>query len=259
LFFGTAKITRVPRIDLNADVGESGGLDAALMRSITSANIAAGLHAGDPSVLRRTITLAKAHGVAVGAHPGFPDREGCGRRELIVTAQEAEDFILYQIAAVAGVAAAEGVRLQHVKAHGALYNMAARDAALADALARAVAVFDRSLMLFAPPDSQMVHAGRALGLRVVTEAFADRAYEPDGRLVPRSRPGAVIDDAGVVAARAVRLATDRTVAAIDGSLIICEADTLCVHSDTPRADAIAAAIRAGLQAAGVTIMPAGRA
>lgn len=229
------------------------------MRSITSANIAAGFHAGDPSTLRRTVVLAKAHGVAVGAHPSFPDREGFGRRELTVTAQEAEDFILYQIAAVAGVAAAEGVRLQHVKAHGALYNMAARDAVLADALARAVAVFDRSLMLFAPPDSQIVHAGRALGLRVVIEAFADRAYEPDGRLVSRSRPGAVLDEADVVAARAVMLAMDRTLAAIDGSLITCHADTICVHSDTPHADAIAAAVRARLRAAGVTIMPVGRA
>jgi UPF0271 protein len=244
----------MPSIDLNCDLGEGAGHDAELMPLITSANIACGAHAGDLATMRATLALAQKFGVAAGAHPGFADRKNFGRTELPLSPDDVRPLVAAQIEALRALGT-----LRHVKAHGALYNMAARDAALADALARAVAVFDRSLMLFAPPDSQMVHAGRALGLRVVTEAFADRAYEPDGRLVPRSRPGAVIDDAGVVAARAVRLATDRTVAAIDGSLIICEADTLCVHSDTPRADAIAAAIRAGLQAAGVTIMPAGRA
>src|SRR5207249_8703068 len=164
------------RIDLNADVGESFGTytlgnDAALMASITSANIAAGFHAGDPSVLRATIRLAKGHGVAIGAHPGFPDLAGFGRRELQVTPREAEDFILYQIAAVAGVAAAEGAALAHVKAHGALFNMAARDRSLADALARAVAAFNPSLRLFASPNSEMVHAAHALGLPIAIEVF----------------------------------------------------------------------------------------
>jgi UPF0271 protein len=187
------------RIDLNADVGESFGAytighDAALMASITSANIAAGFHAGDPSVLRATVRLAKAHGVAVGAHPGFPDLAGFGRRELHVTPREAEDFILYQIAAVAGVAAAEGAPLTHVKAHGALFNMAARDRPLADALARAVAAFDRSLRLFVPPHSEMIDAAAALGLPIAIEVFADRAYEADGRLASREKPGAVIHD-----------------------------------------------------------------
>src|SRR5471032_1627752 len=151
------------RIDINSDMGESFGAytighDAGLMTSITSANVAAGFHAGDPSVLRATIRLAKAHGVAVGAHPSFPDLAGFGRRELNVTPQEAEDLVMYQIAAVAGVAAAEGVAIRHVNAHGALYNMAATDRALAEALARAVAAFDRTLLLFAPPSSEMVHA-----------------------------------------------------------------------------------------------------
>src|SRR5216684_5820696 len=159
------------RIDINSDMGESFGAyrighDAGLMKAITSANIAAGFHGGDPSVLRETVRLAKAHGVAVGAHPGFPDLVGFGRREMNVTPQEAEDFILYQIAAVAGVAAAEGVRMQHVKGHGALFNMAFKDRGIADALARAVAAFDKSLILFAFPDSEVVKAGRALGLRV---------------------------------------------------------------------------------------------
>src|SRR3979490_58822 len=157
------------RIDLNADVGESFGAytlgnDAALMASITSANIAAGFHAGDPAVRRGTIRLAKAHGVAVGAHPGFPDLVGFGRRELNVTPQEAEDLVLYQVAAVAGVAAAEGVKIQHVKPHGALFNMAVRNAELAGAIARAVAAFDRSLILFGLPGSEILAAGKAGGV-----------------------------------------------------------------------------------------------
>src|SRR5205809_2413717 len=156
------------------------GHDAGLMKSITSANIAAGFHGGDPSVLRETIRRAKAHGVAVGAHPGCPDLAGFGRREMNVTPREAEDFILYQVAAVAGVAAAEGVRMQHVKAHGALFNQAFKDRELAAALARAVAAFDKSLILFAFPRSEVVNAARDAGLRVALEIYADRAYEPDG-------------------------------------------------------------------------------
>src|SRR5215510_2753212 len=162
------------RIDLNADVGESFGAytigcDAALMASITSASIAAGFHGGDPSVLRDTIKAARDHGVAVGAHPGFPDLAGFGRRDIQVTSREAEDFVLYQIAAVAGVAAAEGVKLRHVKPHGALYNVASRNASLAGAIARAVAAFDTSLVLYGPPGSALLEAGRAAGLRVAAE------------------------------------------------------------------------------------------
>jgi 5-oxoprolinase (ATP-hydrolysing) subunit A len=250
------------RVDLNADVGESFGAytvgnDAALMASITSANIAAGFHAGDPSVLRATIRLAKTHGVAIGAHPGFPDLAGFGRRELHVTPQEAEDFILYQIAAVAGVAAAEGVRLAHVKAHGALFNMAARDRPLADALARAVAAFDRSLRLFASPHSEMVNAARALGLSIALEVFADRAYEADGHLASRQKPGAVIHDVDTVVARAVGLIADHIVVALDGSRLHVDADTLCIHGDTQGSDRLAAAVRAGLEAAGITVKAVG--
>src|SRR5262245_21031957 len=181
-------------VDLNADVGESFGAhsigaDAALMRSITSANIAAGFHGGDPSVLRETVRLAMKHGVEIGAHPGFPDLQGFGRREMRVTASEAEDFVLYQVAAVAGVAAAEGARLHHVKPHGALYNMAARDQRLAAAIARAVAALDRSLILYGLPHSELLRAGREAGLQVAAEGFADRAYEADGSLVSRLKPG----------------------------------------------------------------------
>jgi 5-oxoprolinase (ATP-hydrolysing) subunit A len=252
------------RIDLNADVGESFGAyaighDAGLMKSITSANVAAGFHAGDPSVLRSTILLAKAHGVAVGAHPSFPDLAGFGRREMKVSPREAEDFALYQIAAVAGVAAAEGVRLQHVKPHGALFNMAMRDPALAAAIARATAAFSRELILFALPDSELLKAARAEGLRGVAEAFADRAYEADGSLVPRSKPGSVIHDMSSVVARAVRMAKEGNVAAIDGTILKLQPDTICVHSDTPGADGLAASLRGALEAAGVKVRSIGAA
>ena len=250
------------RIDINSDMGESFGAytighDAGLMKSITSANIAAGFHGGDPSVLRATIRMAKAHGVAVGAHPGYPDLVGFGRRAMAVSPKEAEDFCLYQIAAVAGIVRAEGVRMQHVKAHGELFNVAARNRELAMAIASAVAAFDKSLIFFAMPQSEMVHAGKAAGLRTVTEVFADRAYEPDGSLVSRRKPGAVIHDADAVVARAVRMVRDRSVVAIDGSVIPLEADTICVHGDTPGSDELAAKIRAGFESAGIIVKPVG--
>jgi len=250
------------RVDINSDLGESFGAysighDEGLMHAITSANVAAGFHAGDPSVLRDTIRLAKASGVAVGAHPGFPDLVGFGRRELNVTAREAEDMVLYQIAAVAGVAAAEGVRLQHVKPHGALFNMAVRNAELSAAIARAVAAYDRRLILFGLPGSEILAAGRAAGLRVAAEVFADRAYEADGSLASRRKPGSVIHDADAVVARTVRMVNDRTVVATDGSVVPLEADTICVHGDTPGSDVLAAKIRAGLEAAGITVKAIG--
>ena len=250
------------RIDLNADVGESFGAyaighDAGLMKSITSANVAAGFHAGDPSVLRSTIQLAKAHGVAVGAHPSFPDLGGFGRREMKVSPRDAEDFVLYQIAAVAGVAAAEGLRLQHVKPHGALFNMAMRDASLASAIARATAAFSRDLILFGLPDSELLKAGRAEHLSVAAEAFADRAYEADGSLVSRNKPGSVIHDPSAVVARAIQMATDGTVTAVDGTVLKLQPDTICVHSDTPGADDLAARLRTALDAAGVSVRAIG--
>jgi UPF0271 protein len=247
------------RIDINSDMGESFGAytighDAGLLRSVTSANVAAGFHAGDPSVLRATIRAAKAHGVAVGAHPGFPDLVGFGRRELNVTAREAEDMVLYQVAAVAGVAASEGVALQHVKPHGALFNMAVRDGELAAAIARAVAHLDRNLVLFGLPGSKILDAGRAEGLRVAGEVFADRAYEADGSLASRRKPGTVIHDADAVVARAIRMVTEGTVVALDGTIVALEADTICVHGDTPGSDILAEKLRAGLEAAGVRVV-----
>lgn len=252
------------RIDINSDMGESFGAytlghDEALMRAITSANIACGFHAGDPSVMRRTVRLAREAGVAIGAHPGFPDLVGFGRRDLHVTPAEAEDFILYQIGALAAMAAAEGLRLQHVKPHGALFNMAVRDAALAGAIARAVAAFDRSLILFGLPGSEILAAGRKEGLRVAAEVFADRAYEPDGSLASRRKPGSVIHDPGTVVDRAVRLITQGTVVATNGVVLPLEADTICVHGDTPGSDQLAARLRQALQAAGVRVAPIGAA
>ena len=246
------------RIDLNADAGESFGPytlgdDAALMRSITSVNVAAGFHAGDPGVLRRTIQLARDNQVAVGAHPSFPDRQGFGRRDMQMSASEVEDLVLYQIAAVGGVARAEGVTLAHVKPHGALYNMAARERELAEAIARATFAFDPALVLYASPRSALAAAGKALGLRVAAEAFADRAYLADGTLAPRSMPGSVIAGVEDVVTRAMRMAIERTVVAMDGTLVQIDADSLCIHGDTAGAPTLAAWIRAGLQSSGVDV------
>lgn len=250
------------RIDLNADVGESFGAyaygdDTAILRSVTSANVAAGFHAGDPTVIRRTLVQARELSVSVGAHPAFPDLQGFGRRAMVLEPSEAEDLVLYQIAAVAGLARAEGLTLAHVKPHGALYNQATRERGLAEAIARAVHAFDAGLALFAPPHSALSAAGRALGLRVVHEGFADRAYQPDGSLVPRRQPGAVIANVEEVVTRAMQMATERTVMAVDGSVIQLDIDTLCVHGDTPGAASMAAWLRAGLTAAGVDVKAPG--
>ena len=247
-------------IDLNCDMGESFGAytighDAEVMPFITSANVACGFHAGDPTVIRATIALAKQHGVAVGAHPGFPDLVGFGRREMHMSPREVEDSLVYQIGAVAGLAAAEGVKLQHVKAHGALYNMAVRDASLAEAIARAIAAVDRSLVMLGLPNSELIRAGERLGLTVMAEAFADRAYEPDGQLVSRRKPGAVIHDPEAVVARVVRMARDGVATAIDGSTVRLNAGTICTHGDTPGAHELVRRIRKGLEEAGIAVRP----
>lgn len=231
------------------------GADADVMASISSANVACGYHGGDPAVMRSTVRLARGAGVGVGAHPGLPDLPGFGRREMRVTPQETEDMVLYQIGALAAIAKSEGIRLRHVKAHGALYNMAARDRSLADAIARAVRAFDASLILFGLPSSELLRAGQAAGLAVASEGFADRAYEPDGSLTPRSRPGSVIHDVETVVRRAVRMVVEGRVAATDGSDIALHVDTLCTHGDTPGAAELTRALRAGLERAGVAIAP----
>lgn len=251
------------RIDLNADVGESFGVyrlgqDPVLLPAITSANIACGYHAGDPGIMRATIALARAHGVAVGAHPGFADLAGFGRRELRASPQEVEDLVLYQIGALSAMARAAGLRLQHVKPHGALFNMAARDRAVADAIARATAAFDDTLILFGLPGSALVDAGQRAGLRTASEAFADRAYLRDGTLVPRGEPGAVIHDAEAVVARAVAMVRQRSVLATDGTRVPIEVDTLCVHGDTPGAAELAQRVRGALLEAGIDVVAVGR-
>lgn len=229
------------------------------MPSITSANVACGFHAGDPGVMRATVALAREHGVAVGAHPGFPDLEGFGRRELQVSPRDVEDFVVYQVGALAAIAAAQGVRLQHVKPHGALFTMAVRDVALADAIARAAAVIDRALILFGLPGSELVAAGQRAGLRTAREGFTDRAYRADGTLVPRAQPGAVIHDPEIVVRRALRLVREGTVEAVDGSRVPLVIDTLCVHGDTPGAAELAARIRLALRDAGIDVKAVGAA
>ena len=247
-------------IDLNSDVGESFGAyrlgaDADVMRSITSANVACGFHAGDPDVMRETVRLAREAGVAVGAHPGFADLAGFGRRELRASPREVEHMVLYQIGALEAIARAEGVRLSHVKAHGALYNMAARDRTLADAIARAVARFDPALVLFGLPGSELVRAGEAAGLPVASEGFADRAYERDGSLAPRGTAGSVLHDPEEVVRRAMEMVTEGRVAARDGSRLAFHVDTLCVHGDTPGAAELTRRLRAGLEQHGVVVKP----
>jgi UPF0271 protein len=246
------------RIDLNGDVGESFGAyeighDAELIPILTSANIACGFHAGDPGVMRATVALAREYGTNIGAHPGFPDLVGFGRRELKATPREVEDLVAYQIGALAAIAATQGMRLSHVKPHGALYNMAARDPELADAIARATAAVDRSLLLFGLPGSKSLDAARRHGVRAISEAFADRAYRPDGSLVPRSEPGAVIDDAQQVVERAVAIARERMVVAANGTRVSLDVETICVHGDTRGAAELASRIRKALIDVGIQV------
>jgi UPF0271 protein len=208
--------------------------------------------------MRETVLLAREHGVAVGAHPSFPDREGFGRRDLQLPPLQIEDIVVSQIEALAAIAAAEGVRLQHVKPHGALFNVAVRDRSVADAIARAIALVDPALILFGLPASELIAAGKAAGLRTACEAFADRAYRPDGTLVPRTQPGAVIDDAMQVLARVTTIALERAVIAIDGTRVPITLDTICVHGDTPGAAALAARIRAALATSGIDVKSIGQ-
>lgn len=244
-------------IDLNADVGESdeSGHDAALVGWVTSVNVACGVHAGSATLMRRIVRLARRAGVAVGAHPGFPDREGFGRRELEMPGAEVADQVRYQVSALAGIAAAQGERLRHVKPHGALYNLAARDRSLAEAVVAAVATVDRSLRIVGPPGSELLAAAARDGLPMAAEAFADRAYRPDGSLVPRREPGAVIHDPATVVGRVLRLVQDGEVVAIDGSVVRLEPDTICLHSDTPDAAELARLVRRGLADAGIRAAP----
>ena len=245
-------------IDLNCDMGESFGAwrmgqDAEVMPWITSANIACGFHAGDFSTMRQTVLLAKTHGVAMGAHVSLPDLQGFGRRELRVSPDEAYAMTLYQIGALAAFANAAGMRVVHVKPHGALYNMAAKDAMLANAIARAVCDFDHELILVGLAGSELPRAGAAISLRVAHEAFADRRYESDGSLTPRREAGAVIHDLDVAVAQAVQIATRGKVETRDGKTIDVRADTICVHGDREDAAMFARRLREALASAGALV------
>jgi UPF0271 protein len=246
------------KIDLNCDMGESFGAwtmgdDAGVMPWITAANIACGFHAGDFSTMRKTVLLARQHGAAIGAHVSLPDLQGFGRREMKISSDEAYALTLYQIGALSGFARAADLRVAHVKPHGALYNMAAKDAALADAIARAVRDFDAQLILVGLAGSELPKAGAALGLAIAHEAFADRRYEADGSLTPRSVEGAVIEDADAAVAQALQIATQGKVELRTGGTRELRADTICVHGDRPDAALFARRLREGLKAAGVEV------
>ncbi len=248
------------KIDLNCDCGESFGAwrmgdDAAILPHVTSANIACGGHAGDPGVMRRTIWIAREHGVSVGAHPGFPDVQGFGRRFMALSPEEIADTVLAQIGALHAIARAEGVRLCHVKPHGALYNYAAVTHEAAEAIAHAVAAFNDELILVGLAGSALIEAGRLAGLRVAREAFADRRYEADGTLRSRRLPGAVIHDDAEALAQAISIVTRGEARAVDGAPVPVVADTICLHGDTPGAATRAAVLRRGLEDAGIEVVP----
>ena len=252
------------RVDINCDMGESFGAyrigaDDEVFPFITSANIACGFHGGDPGVMRTTIAKAAAHKVGIGAHPGFQDLIGFGRRSMDVTPEEAYDLVVYQVGALLGFARAAGVPMQHVKAHGALYNMAAVSAPLSGAIARAVHDVDASLILFGLPGSCLVSEGERAGLRTACEVFADRNYMPDGSLVSRRRNDAFVHDANEAVERAIRMARDSKVRAVDGSDIDIRVDTICIHGDGAHAAEFAKRLRSGFEAAGIAVRPVGEA
>ena len=253
-------------IDLNSDVGESFGnyklgLDEAVIPLISSANIACGFHGGDPGVMRRTVALAKAKGVAVGAHPGLPDLLGFGRRSMDVSQEEIQDYVTYQIGALQAFAASQGVSLAHVKPHGALYNMAVANPQIWESVAGAMAAVDSNLILFVlgGRDAASIRAmGERRGIRIAFEFFADRAYNPDGSLVSRRQPGAVIRDHDLAAQRVLKMAAEGKVACVDGSEIELTAHTVCVHGDNPAALQLVERIRDTLAANGVEIAAPGK-
>jgi len=245
-------------IDLNADAGESFGRwklghDEELFPLLSSVNLATGFHAGDPRVMLKSVRLAKKHGVAVGAHPGFPDLVGFGRRDLAATPEEAYTDVLYQIGALSAFLKIEGLPLHHVKPHGALYLKMLRDEELAQAVAQAVKDYDPELPLVLLGGTLMEEAAQKVGVRYVREAFPDRAYLSDGRLAPRSMEGALIRDPEKAAERAVQMVTEGEIEALDGGRVKVKAETLCVHGDNPEAVAIARAVREALVAHGVKI------
>ncbi len=247
------------RVDLNCDMGESYGAyvigaDDAVLPHVTSINVACGFHGGDPGVMRRTVHAAVAHGVALGAHPGLPDLIGFGRREMAVSAQDVYDMTVYQIGALQAVVTAAGTTLQHVKPHGALYNMAAISPSLADAIARAVRDVNPQLILLGLSGSALLSAGTAHGVRTASEVFADRNYQADGTLVPRSQANALIHDPDVAVAHAVRMVQEQHVTAVDGMVVRVVAHSICIHGDARGAALFAQRIRSALDAAHISVL-----
>ena len=247
------------KLNLNSDLGESFGAwvmagDAAMLGIVNSANVACGYHAGDPLVMTQTVERAKKNGVSIGAHPSFPDLQGFGRRRMDIPAPELEAMLIYQIGALDACARAQGSKVTHVKPHGALSNIASADRKVADAVARAVHRLDPSLILLAPAASQMALAGREIGLKIVEEIFADRAYLDDGNLVPRSQPGAMIHGAEASLAHVLRMAEESALISINGKRIPVNPQSICVHGDNAEAVAVAQAIRDGLTKAGYTLV-----
>jgi len=240
-------------VDLNADLGEGAGHDAELFKLISSANIATGFHAGDSDTMHAAVCAAKEHGVAVGAHPSFFDRENFGRKELKVSNEEVFDAVAYQLGIFQAVASAVGMRPNHVKPHGALYNMAVRDKKLADAIARAITSVDPKLILFAPDNTELARAGEAHGLQIAREVFGDRNYLNDGWLVPRTRPDALLRDPKEAAQRVLRMLRQGKVRSVEGHDVDVRAETICVHGDTPGAVEFARELRTQLESQGVRI------
>jgi 5-oxoprolinase (ATP-hydrolysing) subunit A len=246
------------RVDLNCDMGESFGAyrigaDDAVFPYITSANVACGFHGGDPTVMRTTLARARESNVAVGAHPGFPDLVGFGRRNIDATTDEVYDLVVYQIGALLGFANAAKMQLQHVKPHGALYNMAVGKPELAAAIARAVRDVDRGLVLFGLPGSHLISEGEAAGLSTASEAFADRNYMSDGTLVSRRRSDAHVSDAAEAVSRAIRMVREGTVTPVDGPPISMRVDTICIHGDGPHAEQFARQLQSGFEKAGISV------
>jgi UPF0271 protein len=250
-------------IDLNSDLGEGFGVwrlgdDAALLGIVTSANVACGFHAGDPTIMSAVTSTAADRGVAVGAQVSYRDLAGFGRRRIEMDPGELTDEVIYQIGALDGFCHVAGQSVRYVKPHGALYNTCVDDEVQAAAVVRAVALYDDSLPVLGLPGSALLrHAGRA-GLPCVAEGFVDRAYTPDGRLVPRSDPGALVTDVDEVVQRAVRLAQDGEVVAVDGTVLPMKVESLCVHGDTPGAVSLARQVRAALEHAGAVVRPFAR-
>ena len=248
------------KVDLNSDLGESFGrytlgMDADILQLVSSANVACGYHASDPLVMNKTIAMAKEAGVRVGAHPGFPDLMGFGRRNMDVSPAEAKAYTLYQLGALDAFCKAHGVKMQHVKPHGAMYNMAGKDYALSKAICEAIYEYDKDLIVMALSGGELVHAAEDMGLKVAREVFADRAYEEDGSLVNRRKEGAMITDENEAIARVVRMIKEQKVTAITGKDIPIKADYVCVHGDGVKALAFVKKIRETLTAEGVEIVP----